>query len=100
VCIGAITTEDVALFPRESAAVTANVPLVVPAVYRPPLLMLPPVADQVTEELALSVAVNCCTPPEKRLVETGFRAKVATIICDAVVKTTPVDASSAWTSSR
>ena len=85
VCFGAITTEDVALFPLESVAVTANLPVVVPAVYRPPLLMLPPVADQVMDELALSVAVNCCMPPEKRLVETGFSAKVATVICDAVV---------------
>jgi hypothetical protein len=47
--------------------------------------MLPPVADQVMDELALSVAVNCCISPEKRLVETGFSAKVATVICDAVV---------------
>jgi hypothetical protein len=74
-----------ALFPLESVAVTANVPVVVPAVYRPPLLTLPPVADQVMDELTLSVAVNCCVPPEKRLVETGFSAKVATVICDAVV---------------
>jgi hypothetical protein len=85
VCIGAITTEDIALFPLESVAVTANVPVVAPAVYRPPLLILPPVADQVMDELTLSVAVNCCMPPEKRLVETGFSAKVATVICDAVV---------------
>ena len=85
VCFGAITTEDIALFPLESVAVTANVPVVAPAVYRPPLLMLPPVADQVMDELTLSVAVNCCMPPEKRLVETGFSAKVATVICDAVV---------------
>jgi len=85
VCSEAITTDDIVLFPLESAAVTANVPVVVPAAYRPPLLMLPPVADQVMDELALSVAVNCCMPPEKRLVETGFSAKVATVICDAVV---------------
>jgi hypothetical protein len=46
-------------------AVTVYVPAVLGAVYRPLVLTVPPVADQVTAVFALpvTVAVNCCVPP-------------------------------------
>ena len=98
VCAGAITTEAVVVFPTESFAVTVKVPVVEPAVYSPVLLIVPPVADQVTAVLALSFSVNCCVPPGDKLVAGGFTAKVATVMFAAVVKVWSVAVSLACSS--
>jgi hypothetical protein len=100
VLVGAITTGTLVVLPAESFAVTANVPVVDPAVYSPVLLTVPPVADQVMEELALSLSVNCCVPPGGKLVDGGFTASVATVIFAAEVKICSVLASCACTSSK
>jgi hypothetical protein len=47
--------------------------------------MVPPVADHVIELLEVSVTENCCIPPGGRLLEGGFTAKDATVICVADV---------------
>jgi len=71
-----IVTDAVPLLLLESVAVTVNVPVVVPAVYRPLLLIVPPVADQVTGRPALSVAVNCCVLPVCKTTEAGLTVTV------------------------
>ena len=98
VCAAAIATGTVVVFPAESFAVTAKVPVVEPAVYSPVLLILPPVADQVTDVLAVSLSVNCCVPPGGTLVAGGLTAKAATVKFAAVVKVWSVEASLACTS--
>ena len=102
--VAVIVTVAVPLLPLESVAVTANVPVVEPAVYRPLLVMVPPVADHVTARPALSVAVNCWVPPGRKLVDEGLTVTVTvppvTVIFVADVKTVPVVASFACTSIR
>src|ERR1035437_3800208 len=82
-----IVTDAVPLLLLESVAVTVKVPVVVPAVYRPLLLIVPPVADQVTGRPALSVAVNCCVPPVGKMTVAGLTVTVGAelwIVIDAV----------------
>ena len=67
-----MVTVAVPLFAAESSAVTVNMPAVLPAVYRPPVVIVPPVADQVTANPVLSAAVNCCVVPADNVTEDGL----------------------------
>ena len=59
-------------------AVTANVPTLLPAVYRPADEIVPPVADQVTAVLEdpVTVAENCCVAPDWTEADVGLMATV------------------------
>src|SRR2546430_5986036 len=65
---GAVMVTAACAFLEESAtlvAVTAKVPALLPAVYRPAEETVPPVADQVTLEFdgPVTAAANCCLAP-------------------------------------
>lgn len=55
-------------------AVTVKAPAVAPAVKRPEVEIVPPVADQVTPvlEVPVTVAENCCVVPVCTLAEVGL----------------------------
>ena len=72
-----VMTAVSASVPPCCTAIARNVPVPVPAVKRPPLVMLPPVADQFTVMLDVlpllirPTAVNCCVAPVLRFAEAG-----------------------------
>jgi hypothetical protein len=59
-------------------AVTVKLPAVTPALYRPEVETVPPLAVHVTEvfEVPLTAAVNCCVPPACSEAEIGEMATV------------------------
>lgn len=61
-------TAAVPVFPPcVAVAVTVHAPGELGAVYMPPLVMVPQLADQVTRTLA----VNCCVPPTRKVTLLG-----------------------------
>src|ERR1043166_4211294 len=76
----AMVTVDVsARVPPCWAAITRNVPAVLPGVESPPVVMVPPAAVQVTwggvddPSLQEPATVNCCVPPISSDTEDGLR---------------------------
>ena len=90
-----------------SAAVMVHVPVVLGAVYRPELVMVPQLADHVTGSPPLSVAENCCVALGVRLTLDGLTvivfpppAAVTVMLTGDDEATVPVVESAACTTIR
>ena len=67
-----VAVADVVVVPTVTEAVTLNVPVVAPAVYKPVDDTDPPVCAQFTAALVpVTVAVNCCIPPGASVTAVG-----------------------------